>query len=303
MLHARILTYLDEVAKTGSIRKAASRLNVASTAINRQIIALEEQMGQQLFDRVPRRLRLTAAGEILIEHVRETLKAFERTQARIDGLKGARQGSVSIATTVGFAAGPMPKIIHDFGREHPHVRILVRGMFADAIATAILNGDLSLGLAFNLPANPGLRTLLKVEVPFGVVVAPSHPLANRNRVRLADVVQYPLVLPEPTMTLRKIVDLALAGLQAHVQPTVETNSIEMMKHLVQLNHAITFLNPIDVAEERISGRVRYIPIAEAQTQTLTLVARQRGNIDPTTSRFVEHLASALETLAQSFAKV
>jgi hypothetical protein len=76
----------------------------------------------------------------------------------------------------------------------------------------------------------------------------------------------------------------------------------MMKHLIQLNHAVTFLNPIDVAEERISGRVRYIPIAEAQTQTLTLVARQRGNIDPTTSRFVEHLASALERLAQSYAK-
>jgi DNA-binding transcriptional LysR family regulator len=87
MLHARILTYLDEVARSGSIRKAAARLNVASTAINRQIIALEEEMGQRLFDRIPRRLRLTAAGEVLIEHVRDTLKAFERTKARLDALK------------------------------------------------------------------------------------------------------------------------------------------------------------------------------------------------------------------------
>jgi DNA-binding transcriptional LysR family regulator len=185
MLHARILTYLDEVARSGSIRKAAARLNVASTAINRQIIALEEEIGQRLFDRIPRRLRLTAAGEVLIEHVRDTLKAFERTKARLDALKGARHGQILLATTVGFAGGPMPKIVYDFGRKHPNVRILVRGMFTDAIPNAILSGDFSLGLAFNLDPNPGLRTLLKFEIPFGAVVAPSHPLANRSRVRCA----------------------------------------------------------------------------------------------------------------------
>jgi DNA-binding transcriptional LysR family regulator len=302
MLHARILTYLDEVARSGSIRKAAARLNVASTAINRQIIALEEEMGQRLFDRIPRRLRLTAAGEVLIEHVRDTLKAFERTKARLDALKGARQGQILLATTVGFAGGPMPKIVYDFGREHPNVRILVRGMFTDAIPNAILSGDFSLGLAFNLDPNPGLRTLLKFEIPFGAVVAPSHPLANRSRVRLSDVVQYPLVLPEPSMTLRKIVDLALAKVQGSRAPILETNSIEMMKNLVRFGEAVTFLNPIDVAEERTSGRIRYLPIAEARTQTLTLVSRQRGNIDPTTSRFVEHLKTSLVTLSEGYPK-
>src|ERR1700750_2052167 len=59
MLHARILTYLDEVARLGSIRKAAARLNVASSAINRQILALEMELGAPIFERMPRRLRLT----------------------------------------------------------------------------------------------------------------------------------------------------------------------------------------------------------------------------------------------------
>ncbi|MDH0912391.1 LysR family transcriptional regulator, partial [Rhizobium pusense] len=67
MLHARMLMYLDEVVRSGSIRKAAMKLNVASTAINRQIIALEEELGQPIFERMPRRLRLTATGEALIE--------------------------------------------------------------------------------------------------------------------------------------------------------------------------------------------------------------------------------------------
>src|SRR3546814_17952353 len=85
MLHARMLTYLDEVARCGSIRKAAARLNVASSAINRQIIALEEQIGEQIFERMPRRLRLTATGELMIEHVRQTLNEIGRASCRERG--------------------------------------------------------------------------------------------------------------------------------------------------------------------------------------------------------------------------
>ncbi len=102
------------------------------------------------------------------------------------------------------------------------------------------------------------------------------------------------------MTLRSIVDLALARLQFTPQLITETNSIEMMKHIVQLGQAVTFLNPIDVAEDRALGRVRYLPIAEAKTQELSLVAHARKAIDPISSRFAEHLKSSLAVLAQGY---
>ena len=75
-LHSRKLQYLDEIARSGSIRKAADRLNVSSSAINRQILALEEEFGVPLCERLPRGLRLTAAGELCIELVRDGLKDF-----------------------------------------------------------------------------------------------------------------------------------------------------------------------------------------------------------------------------------
>src|SRR6185369_1115218 len=80
MLHGRLLNYIDEVARTGSIRKAADRLNVAASAISRQILALETQLGTPIFQRLPRKLILTAAGEVLIGHVRQTLKELSRAQ-------------------------------------------------------------------------------------------------------------------------------------------------------------------------------------------------------------------------------
>ena len=110
MLHGRMLRYLDVVARVGSIRKAATVLNVASSAINRQIIALEEELGEPLFERMPRRLRLTATGEVLIEHVRATLKAHTHTLERIEAMRGLHRGTITLATSFGLAAGPMAQI-------------------------------------------------------------------------------------------------------------------------------------------------------------------------------------------------
>src|ERR1041384_68849 len=106
MLHSRLLKYLDEVARLGSIRKASAQLNVASSAINRQILALENELGTPIFERMPRRLRLTATGEVLIAHVRDTLKGHARVESHIEALKGLTRGEVTIATMNGLAAGP-----------------------------------------------------------------------------------------------------------------------------------------------------------------------------------------------------
>ena len=126
MLHSRLLKYLDEVSRLGSIRKAAARLNVASSAINRQILALEQEIGSPIFERMPRRLRLTSTGEILIAHVRETLKGHHRVEAQIEALKGLARGEATIATMNGLAAGPLPRFLSSILDRHPRVHLRVR---------------------------------------------------------------------------------------------------------------------------------------------------------------------------------
>ncbi|HMR33114.1 MAG TPA: LysR family transcriptional regulator [Geminicoccaceae bacterium] len=301
MLHSRLLRYLDEVARCGSIRKAADRLNVASSAVNRQILALEEQLGQPIFDRLPRKLRLTATGEILIEHVRATLKDHARVSARLDALRGLQHGRVSLATTPGLAAGPMVAIVSDFIARHPRVRVGLRALSTEAIPPAVLAGDAGLGLGFNMTPIAGLRSLMTLEIPFGAVVAPGHPLTGAERVRLANAMQYPLVLAEPGMSLRGIVDMAMARLAEQAQPIVETNSIELMKQLVRGGSAVTFLNPLDVADDCTKGELVFLGLAEPQLrpQVLRLVARSGGALEPTTARFAEELRGSLIKLAEA----
>lgn len=103
MKHLRIMRYVDEVARTGSIRKAADHLNVMASAVNRRIMDLEEELGAPLFERRPRGVRLIAAGEVFVHYLREQDSGVERMRSQIEDLKGLRRGTVCIACSQALA--------------------------------------------------------------------------------------------------------------------------------------------------------------------------------------------------------
>src|SRR5476651_1582746 len=194
MLHSRLLKYLDEVARVGSIRKASIRLNVASSAINRQILALESELGAPIFERMPRRLRLTATGEVLIAHVRETLKGHQRVESHIEALKGLTRGEVTIATMNGLAAGPLPRFLSGILDAHPRVHIRLRVLPLDQMTNAVLTGEADLALTYNPISSPGIRVVASHDLHLCAVVSAKHPLTKRRPLRLADCAEFPLAI-------------------------------------------------------------------------------------------------------------
>lgn len=299
MLHSRKLQYIDEVARCGSIRKAAGRLNVASSAINRQILALEEEFGAPLFERMPRGLRLTAAGELCVEHIRDVLKSYGRLETRIRGLKRPQAGNVTLVTTVGLASGPLPEILARFIEENPRVHIKLRNDAGLMTINPVLTGDVDIGLGFNIPATPGIRTLATFNVPIGAVLPPRHPLARESGpIELVDVVQERLVLAQSGTSLRDVINLVLSSLAIPVEPVLETNSSETLRHLVKRGLGISLLNPLDVIAECQAGELVFRPLAARRVhhQPMKLFTRARATLDAATSLFVEFLLRELLVL-------
>jgi DNA-binding transcriptional LysR family regulator len=298
VLHSRLLKYLDEVARHASIRKAAARLNVASSAINRQILALETELGAPIFERMPRRLRLTSTGEVLIAHVRETLKSHQRVEAQIEAFKGLTRGEVTIATMNGLAAGPLPRFLSRILDQHPRVLLRLRVLPFDQMTNAVLTGEADLALTYNPPNSPGLRIVASHDIALGAVVSPKHPLTKRQALRLADCVEFPIAVADLSMTIRPAVELAFARANIVLQPTIETNSIEFMKKIARSGQAITFLNPVDVAEEVAAGEIRHLTVQEldAHPISLKLMVRARGGLDSFASLVVEELRRAMPGL-------
>jgi DNA-binding transcriptional LysR family regulator len=294
MLHSRLLTYVDEVARTGSIRKAATHLNVAASAISRQILALETQLGTPLFQRLPKKLILTAAGEVLIGHIRQTLKELSRAQAKIEELKGLRRGEITVAMMSGLASNLVPGTVKQFRLANPRVKLILTLYNTGAeIQSAVATGEADLGIGFDFTKDSNLKVLARTPGALGAVMAPTHPLAKRVSIRLSDCVDYPLVIADNSSAIRPYLNAAFSRVLLDPQPIIETNAIEIMRHAAILENGITFLTPFDIEFERRAGRLVYVPVRELshETQTLVLLGHVRG-----TSAIASVLAEMLKTM-------
>ena len=279
MLHSRLLTYVDEVARTGSIRKAATHLNVAASAISRQILALEAQLGTPLFQRLPKKLILTAAGEVLIAHIRQTLKELTRTQVKIEELKGLRRGEITVAMMSGLASNLVPGTVKQFRLANPRVKLVLTLLTTgEDIQSAVATGEADLGIGFDFTKDSNLKVLARAAGKLGAVMAPNHPLAKRASIRLSDCVDYPLVIADESTAIRPYLNTAFTRISLDPQPIIETNAIEIMRHAAILENGITFLTPFDIEFERRAGRLVYVPVRELahDTQTLLLIGHERG---------------------------
>src|ERR1700710_342635 len=111
MNHLRFLKYIDEVARVCSIRAAAERLHVAPSAVNRRLLDIEQELGTPIFERLPRGMRLTAAGELFIHYVRDRAAALEQVRSKIEELKGLHRGTIKVAVSQALAPSFLPRAI------------------------------------------------------------------------------------------------------------------------------------------------------------------------------------------------
>ncbi len=299
-MHAAALRYVEAVARAGSIRQAAERLNVAASAIDRQILKLEESLGVQLFERLPKGLRITAAGELVLRHVRTTLHEFDRLQSEIDDIKGIKSGSIRIACLDSLLLRFMPEALASFHALHPAVTFTVVGATHGAVAKLLTDGQADVGVSFNLPAGPELEYFDDVPMPIVAMVAKSHPLAGRYKVAVEDCAAYPLLMQEDIHPIRSLVDLEVQELRNTRAPLAVSNNMMLLKPLIRQGLGISFYTPIGFLDELKSGEVVGIPLEVEPLRELRvgLMVHRRRKPTPATSAFLDLLRARLVELSE-----
>ena len=260
MRHLRILQYVDEVARTGSIRKAADQLNVTASAVNRRIMDLEDEFGTALFERRPRGVRLTAAGEVFVSYLRQPDGDVERMKSQIEDLKGMRRGVVRIACSQALALDFLPREIGEFRKRHPFVVFDVKVLDHEQAMSALAAYEVDLVLVFRPPFLANFQPLMTVEQRIVAVMSKDHPLAGRRTVRLRDCAAYPVALPERSIGGRQLLEEVLARGRITFQLAAESNSFEFLRGLVVQAESALVPNPHRNLAERQQarpGRPRY----------------------------------------------
>lgn len=299
MLHSTLLAQLDAVAREGSIRRAAEVLNVSASSINRRILQLEEDLGTPLFLRRASGMQLTAAGEVVVAHIRNTLRDADRTRRRIEEMRGLRGARVRISAMQGLAEGILPRAITAFRHKHPAVYISVRARTVGEVEEDLESGEADLGLAYALGGESGMTASSVFSTRLGAVVAPEHPLAGRSDLRLAEIADTPIAVADESLSIHRLVAEAFDRAGLTLTPTLRTNSTGLLKYLARKGEALTLLSRIDVDDDVREGRLRYIPLLgqELRSHELRLGHRRGGTLNPATALMEEHLRLVLSAVA------
>ena len=210
MLSSRLqdtaLRYFLEVARSGSVSEAAARLNVSPSAVSRQVAALEDLLGVPLFDRRPRGMAPSAAGELLAAHARRGALEADRVVSDIRALQGLRTGLVRLCSSAGFAIEFLPRVMAQFRVRYPGIQFHVRVASPAAVTTAVLHGDADIGLTYSRSAERDITVQHREASPVIAIMRPDHALARFASVTLAQMHPYPIALPERDNTVRQLFD-------------------------------------------------------------------------------------------------
>jgi len=287
---------IDEVARSGSIRRAAGRMNASPSAVNRHILNLEAELGVALFERLPKGMRPTAAGEAILVEIRQWRRAQSRVRAHLQELKGLRRGHVAVGMMECFGRDLGPRIFRDITRQHPRITLQAFVGGTDAIADQLSAGHLDVAIAFSMPVRPGIETAFAIPVPIAVAVAPGHPLAKCKSTSLGDCIGYPVVMPDSSLAFRDLIENALTQEGASLLASVTSNSVEFIKGGLQDGHHISLLTWLDVYREVANKELRFVPLRQAEElhQKLFISVPARTKNSSLTMQVVRLLQAEIE---------
>ena len=238
------------VAETLNFTRAAKELNLTQSAVSHQIKALETELGEPLFIRAKRGVRLSESGKLALEYAERMLDDAEVLRERVSGSKRTAAGSVRVAAATQALVYLFAPSFETFMRAHPTVELSFRtSVSTEQTIAAILDGAVDIGFA-SLPVySPTLRVEQLVEDELMLVVGHQHRLASRRSVAVTEIEQERLVLFERGSSIRRATDQFFDGVGIRPALALESNDTYFIKLMTEHGWGITLLPRWAVTEE------------------------------------------------------
>lgn len=267
---SRFLPYFMAVGRAGSIRKAAEELNVSASAIDRQILRVEDELGLPLFERLPTGLKLTAAGEIMMAAGLRWRKDLGDVKAQIEDLRGLKRGHVDIAVIDALAKGFVPRLIHSIQQRYPGITIGLKVVENDDVRLAISRGEVDCGIFFEPQSYRDISVRAFVDVVLGFVTPIGHPLSTMPEARFSSCAGMPLVVPAEPLALCQQIAVLEGSSGVEMDRIVTCDNIQMITSLAQQGVGVAILTSLDIIAEVEAGQLAFTKISDSVLRPMTL---------------------------------
>ncbi|MCO5731766.1 LysR family transcriptional regulator [Rhizobium sp. SSA_523] len=269
-MQLRALLYFDELVRTNSMRAAAENLNVAPTAVSRQIENLEHFFGTALVERSNRGIKLTAAGELLAARAGRTFRELEHVHQLIDDLQGLQRGRVVIYANGATVANLLAPVLAQFSLRYPKLRFSVMITSARQAIEALAAAEADLVVTLFAPKMQGVKVRLRSEITYDLITWADHPAAGRPDIPLKEIAGLALALPDKSFGARQAFEEQFEKLGIDLDPVFVTGALEMLKELVLQKAAVTLLPALAVQREIEAGMMAAIPVAAGKGVRTTI---------------------------------
>ncbi|WP_095590601.1 LysR family transcriptional regulator [Actibacterium ureilyticum] len=298
MRHLKDFEFIEGVIRAGSIRKASEDMNITASALNRRINRFEDEFGYEIFERLPRGVRLNPAGELLLHHIRSQRSDFARLKSQVSDLSGVRRGHVSIACSQALLPYFLPRQIARYRSGHSGVTFSVNARDRVAAERELSEFASDIALVFEPLTMVDFEVVHAMAQPIHAVMRAEHPLADQPEIRLRDALRFPHVAPSEKLAVRVLLETAARRLTSvEVAPMIESESFDFMRHYGAWEDMISFQFPVGLDMDHQPNLVsRPLAVRDVAPGNL-LLGQLRGRTLPVASaRFMRDLVSALRAL-------
>ncbi|MBR8037818.1 LysR family transcriptional regulator [Burkholderia cenocepacia] len=273
------IVYFYEAVRCGTIRAAADWLDVAPSAVSRQIGLLEKELDATLVERHARGVTPTEAGRCVIEYFREQLAHRDDLISRLQELRGLKTGQVSLVLGEGFVSDLLAGPMQQFCRQFPGIRVNLDVGSTNDVIRKISNDEGEIGLVYNPPSEPKLVSRASKRQPMMAIVGPDFPRRSHKVLTVQQLATYPLAATHPSYGTRQMMEAVEYAERVRLAPIITTNSFAILKEFVKSGLGIAVMPAFAVTAELQARELFAIDIAHpilenAEAHMVTRVGRK-----------------------------
>lgn len=275
------LKVFKSVADNLSFTKAAQELFISQPAISKHIQELEKEYNTRLFDRMGNKIQLTTGGQLLLEHTIRILEAYQQLDYKMKALQQKSDGELRIGASTTISQYVMPKIIADFRRRYPQIRITMLSGNSRQVEEALSNERIDIGMVEGVSRQPSFRYTPFMRDELVAIVRPQSPYSRWKDLTPSQIKEVPIVLREPGSgsleTIRqafKSLNISLSALQIEMY----FGTTEGIKNFVEHTDCVGIISIRSVSKELYDGRFKLLEFKDFSIERdFTIVEKQGEN--------------------------
>lgn len=263
-------------ADCGSFSRAAELLSVAQPSLSNRIQSLEREVGQTLFERMGRGVKLTDAGRAFLPYAQRVLRTLSDGMLVLEGTREGTAGRLAIGTAPAVGTYVLPRLLKIYCDHHQGVDVTVRTGHSDEVVQMVLEDDVQVG--FGRPINhPDIRTIVLYQDELVLVVSSEHQYAKRGTVKVDELAEESLILFDRDSGYYGLILGLFRDLGVVPQQQMHLDSIEATKKMVEANLGIALLPELSVDREIRLGTLHKVHIASAEPVEREIAVMYRRN--------------------------